>query len=274
MTILLILLVALLIALLFRLLHRLLRPLARRQPFWLRVSYLLMGIELLAWTGWLFWVIRRVVHNQAVYAYFTIGVAFLLFGLLTWFLLRDVVAGIIFKLQHNLKINQSIRVAGNPGGVLPVAGIPTPDAAGGTGPGGGSGGSHPLLSGSGITGRLLNLGITTITLESTTGDRIKIPYTKLINETVARHEASDMIKPFDMMLQVPKSMSKDRWIVALRRQVLLLPWASTIRVPVVQWKREDEQQHTFNLRIYCLSDEQAHRVESHLRHVYTDQSSG
>ena len=253
MTLLRIFLVALGIALLFRLLHWGLQPLARRQTLWLRVSYLLMGVELLAWTGWLFWLIRRLVLNEAVYEYFTIGVAFLLFGLLTWFLLRDVVAGIIFKLQHNLKLNQSLRVAGTPVAGTPVAGTPV---AGN--------------SATSITGRLLRLGITTIVLESTTGERIRIPYTKLINETVARYEASDVIKPFDVLLQVPKTMSKDRWITALYRQILLLPWASTKRTPVVQWQGEDEHHHTFDLRIYCLSDTQAHRIESHLRHVYAE----
>ena len=249
-------LVALAIVLSFRLLHWLLQPLARRQTFWLRVSYLLMGVELLAWTGWLFWLIRRLVRDPAIYSYFTIGVAFLLVGLLTWFLLRDVVAGIIFKLQHNLKPNQSLRVAGSPVGIPLSSAPPTSLAA--------------SDSGATITGRLLRLGITTMVLESPTGERIKIPYTKLINESVARYEASDVIKPFDMLLQVPKSMSKDRWITALYQQILLLPWTATKRTPVVQWQSEDEQHHTFELRIYCLSDTQAHRIESHLRHVYTE----
>ena len=255
MTILTVLLVALGIALLFRLLHWLLRPLARRQTFWLRISYLLMGAELLVWTGWLFWVIRQLVRDQAIYAYFTVGVAFLLFGLLTWFLLRDVVAGIIFKLQHNLKVNQSIRIVGGSAVAAPVASSGGADGAGGHTPGT-------------LTGRLLRLGITTVVLESTTGERIKIPYTKLINESVARYEASEVIKPFDMQLPVPKSMTKDRWISTLHQQILLLPWASTRRTPIVQWQQEDEQHHIFDLRIYCLSEAQAYRIESHLRHVY------
>ena len=231
-----VLLVALVIAFTFRMLHWLLQPLARRQTFWLRGSYLLMGVELLAWTGWLFWVIRLLIRDSTVYAYFTGGIAFLLFVVLTWFLLRDVVAGIIFKLQHNLKLNQSIRVGR--------------DVLGET------------------TGRLLRLGIATLVLESATGERIKIPYTKLINEAVARSEASDVIEPFDFSLQVPTSMSKDRWVTALRRQILLLPWALAKRMPVVQWQSENEQFHTFDLRVYTLNAAQAHQIENHLRHVY------
>ena len=248
MIILIVLLVALGTALLFRLLHWLLRPLTRRR-FWLRMSYLLMGVELLAWTAWLFWLIRLLVRNEALYAYFTVGVAFLLFGLLTWFLLRDLVAGIIFKLQHNLKLNQSIRVMGRSSAITPKEGGLPADA---------------------ITGRLLRLGITTIVLESAAGERIKIPYTKLINESVARYDASEVINPYDMELSVPKSQSKDRWISALSQQILLLPWASTIRTPIVQWQRESEQHHVFDLRVYCLSNDQAYRIESHLRHVYSD----
>ena len=236
MKVLIIILGALVIFFTFRVLHWLLTPLLRRQLFWLRISYLLMGVELLAWTGWLFWVIRQLVLNPAVYAYFTVGIAFLLMGLLTWFLLRDVVAGIIFKLQHNLKLNQSVRVG-------------RPDA--------------PINR----SGRLLRLGITSIVLESA-GERVKIPYTQLINEAVARSEVSDVVEPFDFILRVPTTQSKNQWIDALRQQVLMLPWASAKRVPLVQWQSEEAQSYTFSLRVYSLNTRHALLIESHLRHVY------
>ena len=237
MTMLLIFVAALAIVLTFRVLHWLLTPLLRRQLFWLRISYLLMGVELLAWTGWLFWVVRQLVHHPAVYAYFTVGIAFLLMGLLTWFLLRDVVAGIIFKLQHNLKLNQSVRVGRSD--------APT-----------------------NRTGRLLRLGITALVLESA-GERVKIPYTQLINEAVARSEMSDVIEPFDFMLRVPTSQSKSQWIDTLRKQVLLLPWASAKRVPLVRWQSEEGQFHTFSLRVYSLNARHALLIEGHLRHIYS-----
>ena len=236
MTVAVIILVALGIALTFRTLHWLLGPLRRRQLFWLRLSYLLMGVELLVWTGWLFWVIRQLVHNPAVYAYFTVGVAFLGMGLLTWFLLRDVVAGIIFKLQHNLKLNQSVRVGRS-------------DAP------------------SNRSGRLLRLGITALVLESA-GERIKIPYTQLINEAVARSEVSDVVEPFDFTLRVPTTQTKSQWMDTLRQQVLQLPWASAKRTPLVQWQSEEGQYHTFGLRVYSLNARHALLIESHLRHVY------
>lgn len=227
-----VLLVALGIALTFRLLHWLLRPMVR-QRFWLRVSYLLMGAEFLVWTGWLFWVIRLLVRSDAVYVYFTMGIAFLLFGAVAWFLLRDVVAGIIFRLQHDLRANQSVQVA---------------DRA----------------------GRLLRLGATTLVLESTTGEQLKIPYTQLINQTVVRNEASDVVQSFDFLLQVPKTLSKDRWLRTLPEQVLLLPWASAQRRPVVQWQSEGPETHTFELRVHSLNAQHAQLIENHLRHVHTD----
>lgn len=224
---------ALVIVLTFRILHWLLRPLVRRYTRWLRMSYVLMGVELLVWTGWLFWVVQATVGNRQVYTLVTVGIAFLLVGLFAWFLLRDVVAGIIFKLQHTLKLNQSIRVVDT-------------------------------------SGRLLRLGITALVLENASGEQIKIPYTKLINETVARNEASDVIEPFDFSLQVSKSLAKDRWVPTLQQQVLLLPWASAQRTPVVQWQREDEATHTFDLRVYSLNAYQAQKIESHLRHMYAE----
>ena len=231
MTMMVILLVGLGIALAFRLLHWLLRPLTRRQTLWQRASYLLAGVEFLTWTVWLFWLTRRLFISRDVYVYFSMGVGLLLFGALAWFLLRDVLAGIIFKLQHNLKPQQAIRVS-----------------------------EH--------AGRLLRLGVTTITIESHAGEHLKIPYTKLINQTVGHNESSHVVEPFDFTLEVPKSSSKDQWLRTLRCEVLLLPWASARRKPTVQWQREDDHCYLFEVRVHSLSAQHAQLIENHLRHVY------
>ncbi len=230
MTIMVILLVGLGIALAYRLLHWLLRPLTRRQ-LWQRASYLLAGAEFLTWIVWLFWLTRQIFINRDVYVYFSMGVGLLLFGALTWFVLRDVLAGIIFKLQHNLKPQQAIQVS-----------------------------KH--------AGRLLRLGTTTITIESNTGEHLKIPYTQLINQTVGHNESSHVVEPFDFTLEVPKSSSKDQWMRTLRREVLLLPWASARRKPVIQWQREDDACHLFEVRVHSLSAQHAQLIENHLRHMH------
>ena len=226
------LLVALGIGLLFRLLHWLLRPLARRQTLWQRIDYLLIGVEVLAWAAWLFWVIRHLTVNPNVYAFYTVSISLLLFGAVAWFVLRDLVAGVIFKIQHNLKVQQPIQVIGQ-------------------------------------AGHLIRLGTTTLMLEKTTGEQVKIPYTKLINETVVHNEATEVVESFDFALRLPKSQSKERWLRTLQQQVLLLPWASASRHPVIRWESEDEEGHTFGLRVHSLNAQYAQLVENHLRHVNT-----
>lgn len=224
------LLVALGIGLLFRLLHWLLRPLARRQTLWQRIDYLLIGLEVLVWVIWLFWVIRHLTISRDVYVFFTVSITLLLFGAVAWFVLRDLVAGIIFKIQHNLKVQQPIQVIGQ-------------------------------------VGRLVRLGTTTLTLEKPSGELVKIPYTKLINETVVHNEATEVVESFDFVLRLPKSQSKERWLRTLQQQILLLPWASVSRRPVVRWENEDEDCHVFELRVHSLNSQYAQLIENHLRHV-------
>ena len=230
------LLVAVGIGLLFRLLHWLLRPLARRQTLWQRADYLLVGIEVLTWAGWLFWVIHHLTVDRTVYVFYTVIISLLLLGAVAWFILRDLVAGVVFKIQHNLKVQQPIQVIGQ-------------------------------------AGRLIRLGATTLMLEKTSGELVKIPYTKLINQTVVHNETSEVVESFDFTLRLPKSQTKERWLRTLHEQVILLPWASVSRRPVVRWDSEDEECHTFGLRVHSLNARYAQLIENHLRLVNTETPS-
>ena len=104
-------------------------------------------------------------------------------------------------------------------------------------------------------------------LEKTTGEQVKIPYTKLINQTVVHNEATEVVESFDFVIQLPKSHTKEQWQRTLQQQILLLPWASASRRPVVRWESENDECHTFGLRVHSLNARYAQLVENHLRHV-------
>ncbi|MEQ9440229.1 MAG: mechanosensitive ion channel [Cyclobacteriaceae bacterium] len=211
--------------------HWLFRSLVRRQTYWRKGNFLLIGVEFFAWIVWLFWVIHHWVADPVIYIYLTISLALILFGLLTWFLLRDMMAGIIFKLQHNLRFQQSIQVGET-------------------------------------SGRLLRLGLTSLVLESASGEQRKIPYTRLINQTVTRYDASEVANSFDFQLQVPQTATKDVWLGRLKQQLLLLPWCSVKKPPTIYWQKEDADTFTFVVRAYTLNEQYAHRIENYLKEQY------
>jgi len=243
--------IALLLFIVFRGIHYLLRPVVRRQNRWLRLSNALYGIEFALWIIWLFQALDSVMGRSQVYPFVTVGLAFLLLVLLSWFVLRDIIAGVIFRLQHVPKINQSIRV-------IPVndyrQGKETAD-----------GNSHTI-------GRIVQLGITSLMLENEVGEQIKMPYSTVINRSIAQYEASEYIKSYEFTLQIPKSATKDKLVKSLREQILLLPWSSTKQPPVIQWQAENEQHYLFDILVYSLSTDYALQIENYLTQQYSSDS--
>ena len=227
---------ALVLLAVFRGAHWLFRYLVRRSTYWRKGNFLLIGVEFFAWIIWLFWLLHQWVMDPVMYTDLTFSLALIMFGLLTWFLLRDMVAGIIFKLQHNLRSQQSIQLGDT-------------------------------------RGRLQRLGLTSLVLESASGEQCKIPYTRLINQTVTRYDASEVANSFDFQLQVPQSATKDVWLDRLQQQLLLLPWSSVKKPPTIYWKTEDANTFTFVIRAYTLNAQYAHRIENYLKEQYPITSS-
>ncbi|WKN43111.1 mechanosensitive ion channel [Tunicatimonas pelagia] len=243
--------VALLLFTLFRGIHYLLRPIVRRQNRWLRLSHTLYGVEFALWMVWLFQALNSVIGRSQLYPFVTVGLAFLLLIALSWFVLRDILAGIIFRLQHVPRINQSIRV-------IPVDNLRRAEETS-------EGNSH-------ATGRIIYLGITSLMLENEVGEQIKMPYSRVVNQSIAQYEASEYIKSYEFSLQLPKSKPKDKWVHALRQQILLLPWSSTKQSPVIQWRSENDQCYIFDILVYSLSTDYALQIESYLTQQYSSDS--
>lgn len=243
--------IALLLFAIFRAIHYLLRPIARRQNRWLQLGNALYVIEFAFWVIWLFQALNLVIGRSQVYPFVTVGLAFLLLILLSWFVLRDIVAGIIFRLQHVPRINQSIRI------------VPASDS---------HGGEEALNGYSHTTGRIIYLGITSMVLENGVGEQIKMPYGMIVNQSIAQYEASEFIKSYEFSLQLPKSATKDYLIKELRRQILLLPWSSTKQPPVIQWREEDEKHYNFDILVYSLSTDYALQIENYLTQQYSSGS--
>ncbi|MEM9830380.1 MAG: hypothetical protein AAF944_07065 [Bacteroidota bacterium] len=242
---------ALLLFVLFRGIHYLLRPVARRQNRWLRLRNALYGLEFALWMVWLFQALNLVIGRSQLYPFVAVGLAFLLLIALSWFVLRDILAGIIFRLQHEPRINQAIRI------------IPANNRRRGEDTSDGN--SH-------TTGRIIHLGITSLMLENEVGEQIKMPYSRVVNQSIARYEASEYIKSYEFSLQLPKSKPKDKWVNVLRQQILLLPWSSTRQSPVIQWRAENDQCYVFDILVYSLSTDYALQIESHLTQQYSSES--
>jgi len=227
---------ALIIFLIFRGAHWLFRSLIRRQTYWRKGNFMMIGLEFFTWVVWLFWMLNQLMLGSVIYTYLTIALALIMFGLLTWFLLRDIMAGTIFKLQHNLRPQQSIKIGKT-------------------------------------TGRLLRLGLTTLVMESASGEQRKIPYTRLINQSVTRYDISEVADSFDFQVKVPQNATKDVWLERLERQILLLPWCSVKKPPTIFWKQQDEHSFTFTVRAYTLNAQYAYRIENYLKehnHLVSD----
>lgn len=113
-----------------------------------KITPALTLVELLLWTIIIFWSASIFLSTRSYYPVLVITLALLFTLMLTWFYLKDIVAGYIFRLRHN-----------------PVKG--------------------QILTCENIHGIVRTLGISQLTVETDEGRWLRIPYSSLVAQSLS-----------------------------------------------------------------------------------------
>ena len=113
-----------------------------------KIMPVLIILELLLWTIIIFWSANIFLSTRTYYLILVITLAVLFTLMLTWFYLKDIVAGYIFRLRHN-----------------PVKG--------------------QILTCDSINGNVRMLGLSQLTVETEGGQWLRIPYSSLVTRVLS-----------------------------------------------------------------------------------------
>ncbi len=193
-----------------------------------RIVRLLPGISFVVWIVYAFWLAHVYFSRYEAYPFLILSFFMLLAALFTWFVLRDVVAGLVFSTRSQFSLNNRISFGD-------------------------------------ITGKIIGMGITCVVVRTDNGDTASIPYSRLSSEVICERAEDTASDNYRILLKLGKTAPLDQLQASIIRDVLCIPWASFGTPPIVRLKGEDDSAYDFEVLFQSLNSQHAARVERALR---------
>jgi hypothetical protein len=190
--------------------------------------------ELAVWILFLTWSTQYLFNRGYILAWIPLLIFILIILYLAWFGLKDIIAGIIFKTAHTLKINDYINVVG-------------------------------------ITGKVTAIKQSTIEIEDQTGRIVSIPFSRITGNILQQQYPSQSLLSHNFSIRIPNpnlSQGVFKLIEKLRITILTLPWASQKKEPKIIIEEEYTEDILFNITVFSLDERYFPMIEKHLERKY------
>ena len=181
-------------------------------------------IELLVWTIFLFQSLYYLLGEKFYYQYLLITLIIVLIGFISWFLLRDILAGFFFRIRFTLK---------------PGAHISTSDQS----------------------GVIKSFGLTSIKLITGDGLSLNIPYSRIINDTITEKSFRGAPEEHILKLQADISLGRSKAEELIRLSLLNSPWTNPKEEPVIKFLEENEKGYIFQVKLFSIKEKNIRNIE-------------
>ena len=131
-----------------RIIKLLIKRLAKKYAVWKKLLTLLPLAGFIIWLIILFWAVNYLFQDKSYYNVIIISIIVVLSLTIGWFLLKDIISGIIFRIQNNYSYGEFVQFGK-------------------------------------ISGRLNEMQLTHISIHTIDDKSIKIPYSRLSNEIIS-----------------------------------------------------------------------------------------
>jgi hypothetical protein len=205
----------------------------RRYKKWTRKLNLIPAVEFISWLIFIFWAIDFLFKNKLYYQYLVISIVIIVVAFLAWFVVKDFIAGIVFKVQNDLHTNSNIQLGA-------------------------------------ISGVIKSQYLTHIKVETAAGQIVKIPYSRLNHEVISEISDAASNEDFKFQVQIKKIRSKKETESLLNFHILNSPWSNFNKKPVLKLFSEDESHYTFDITASTLNHKHMWLLEKSLKEQLSD----
>ncbi len=193
-----------------------------------KIGPLLNVLELLLWTVIVFWSAGAFLSNKSYYNALIIILAVLFTLMLSWFYLKDIVAGFLFRVRHN-----------------PLKG--------------------QILTCDVVHGSVHVLGLSQLTVETDEGQWIRIPYSALVTRSLSLQSPRHVvIGETTLELNVKKGVNPVKAERVLKRILSQSAWCIASKPIKVQMNADNDK---IRISFYLLDPVYSNLVKSSLIHA-------
>ena len=176
-------------------------------------------LELLASLFLIFWAIDFLFSTKPYYQTIILSLIISFIALISWFVLRDLIAGVVFRTQNKIASGSSIQF-GN------------------------------------IGGKLLHVRSTHIVIETDQGRTIKIPFSRVLNEIVSEQSEEGVYTDSVLRLKIRKNKNWKETESILKNILMNTPWRLLSHEPKINLL--SEQDKYYELEIFVKTRSKKH----------------
>ncbi|MBU0489757.1 MAG: mechanosensitive ion channel family protein [Bacteroidetes bacterium] len=212
----------------FRLLHFLLPYVILRQDDQRIARRSLPFVEMVAWVLYLIWALQFFYLHSRLFVSGPALLLLILIFIVSWFALRDIIAGVIFKTGRSFRINQQISVGG-------------------------------------FGGKIMALHLRTIELETETGEIVSLPYSRVLGQVIVKSHPAERILSHSFRIHLVRSKPLLESIEEIRRDILNMPWVSVKKTPRIRAVEETESEFVLEISVFSIEADYFFRIEKAIR---------
>ncbi len=205
----------------------LLNKISQKYSSWNKLNKLFPAVGTVLWTGFVFWGTGILFREKQFYPYVVLVMGLIVVGLITWFFIRDVFAGALFRMQNDLNQDDYIKIGD-------------------------------------LSGQFKSTRLTHLEIISDNGQKIKIPYTRLNQEIISDTSTPEGMEEFNIQLSIDKRFTKPEIEKRIKTELANSPWSSFKNPPVIKFKSEDGNTYKYEVQIYTLNQQHLRIVEKTL----------
>ncbi len=192
-------------------------------------------IELLVWLLFFIWSVQYLFSRGYLITVLPFVVFLIVIFYLAWFILKDVVAGVIFKTSNHLRVNDHVVVAG-------------------------------------VSGKVISVGLASLEIEDNSGRIVSIPFSKIVGNIILRNYPSQSLLSHNFIFTLTKEQLEDgvfQVIEKIRTTILTLPWSSQKKEPRIILENETTESVMLNVTIYSLDETYFIKTEKFLEEKFS-----
>jgi len=196
-----------------------------------RIRHYLPATAAIIWFLYGFWLLYRWVYGNTAFPYLLFFYIAIPTVLVAWYVLRDVMAGVVSSGRDQFDLNLRIQIGE-------------------------------------LSGRIVKKGATHVELQTDNGDSIHIPYSRLSREIVIGKSEDSESDYHRIHLKVSRQKQPDQLQADILRDIRSSPWATAATAPVVRYKQQENASCEFEILFRSLNSRHASRIERALRETY------
>lgn len=207
-----------------------LKRLLSRYPRWNIRANFLTAFEFIIWLSYVYWATDHLFREKFYFQYLIFAIIFIVAGFLSWFLLSDIIAGVVFKSKHNFKRGSFIS----------------------TGP---------------FKGKVIAQNITFIKLKTEDGQLLRIPYSKINQSVISEMPHTEASRKHILNLQISHEINKKEAESLIRLAIINSPWSNLKEEPAINFIKDDEESHQFEVMLFSTNLKHMKFIEIELEKI-------